>query len=121
MKRKPYMSVGLVIMKKIEDEDGLELSFLKEFQAERQVELDIELEEGEYIILPRTSGVTLRRPQNAQSEFIKLLDANGDLHPIVELTVKDIFNRLDSVHVNKSLEYKEFQDFYDKLGIDFTE
>jgi len=62
MKRRPYMAVGIAIMKKVENEDGFEFSYLKEFSQERQVELDIELEEGDYIILPRTSGCTLKRP-----------------------------------------------------------
>lgn len=121
VKRRPYMAIGLVILKKIEDEDAFEFSYLKEFQAERQSELDIELEEGDYIILPRTSGCTLRRPLNAPSEFIKLIDSNGDLHPLVELTVRDIFNRLDSVEVNRALEFGEFVEFYEKLGIEYEE
>lgn len=121
VKRRPYMAVGLVILKKVEDEEAFEFSYLKEFQAERQSELDIELEEGEYILLPRTSGCTLRRPLNAPSEYIKLIDSNGELHPLVELTVKDIFNRLDSVEVNRAISYSEFQEFYEKIGIDFDE
>lgn len=78
---------------------------MKEFTQERQVELDVELESGDYIILPRTSGVALRRPQNAQSENIKLLDKNGDLHPLVDLTIKDIFRRLDKYMINNILEF----------------
>lgn len=115
------MALGLVILKKIEDEDAFEFSYLKEFQSERQTELDIELEEGDYIILPRTSGCTLRRPLNAPSEYIKLIDSNGDMHPLVELTVIDIFNRLDSVEVDRALSFSEFAEFYEKIGIEYEE
>lgn len=38
---------------------------MKDFAAERQLELDVELEPGSYIILPRTSGCTLKRPETA--------------------------------------------------------
>lgn len=81
---------------------------MKDFSAERQVELDVELEPGEYVILPRTSGCSLKRPLGAVSENIKLLDVSGDLHPMAELIIKDIFRRLDKYMVNNILEYGEF-------------
>jgi hypothetical protein len=43
---------------------------MKDFSAERQVELDVELEVGEYIILPRTSGCSLKRPPAAKSQYL---------------------------------------------------
>lgn len=94
---------------------------MKEFSQERQVELDVELEAGEYIILPRTSGCTMRRLPNARSEYIKMIDSNGDLHPLVDLTVKDIFRRLDKIVINNSLEYPEFKEFYARVNLSLTE
>jgi hypothetical protein len=94
---------------------------MKEFSAERQVELDVELDVGEYVILPRTSGCTIKRPPGAKSEYIKLLDSNGDLNPIAELCIKDIFKRLDKVIINNILEFSEFEEFYSRMNIDFTE
>jgi hypothetical protein len=55
IKRKPYMSIGVAILQKT-SKGSHDLIFMKDFSAERQVELDVELEPGEYIILPRTSG-----------------------------------------------------------------
>lgn len=121
MRRKPYMSMGMSVLKKVDEGEGYELSYVKEFSNERQAELEIELDVGHYIILPRASGCTLRRPLNAPSEYIKLLDSNGDLHPIVELTINNIFDRLDSVEVGRSIDYAEFKEFYERLGIEFTE
>lgn len=94
---------------------------MKEFSQERQVELDVELEAGEYVILPRTSGCTMRRLPNAKSEYIKMIDANGDLHSLVDLIVKDIFRRLDKIVINNMLEYSEFKEFYSRLNIQLTE
>ena len=108
------MSVGIAILQK--KNNSYELAFMKEFSQERQAELDVELEPGEYIILPRTSGCTLRRPQNAEKQHIKLLE-NGDLNPLAELCIKDIFRRLDKYMINNKLEYAEFKEFYDRIGV----
>ena len=94
---------------------------MKEFSAERQVELDVELEAGEYLILPRSSGCTLKRPPAAKADFIKLLDSNGDLNPLAELIIKDIFRRLDKVLINNIIELNEFQEFYGRLNINLSE
>jgi hypothetical protein len=45
-----------VILKKDQTTGQLDLIYMKEFQTERQIELDVELDKGEYLILPRTSG-----------------------------------------------------------------
>lgn len=50
-----------------------------------------------------------------------MIDGQGDLHPLVELTVKDIFRRLDKIIVNNSLEYPEFKEFYSRVNIQLNE
>lgn len=119
IKRKPYLAIGVAILKSTEM--GLELVYMKEFTAERQVELDVELEPGNYFLLPRTSGCGFHRPADAKKEHIKLMDKSGDLTPMAELMVKDIFRRLDDFMVNNKLEYKEFLEFQKKIGQTMTE
>lgn len=114
------MAIGLAILQR-NQKGTFDLIFMKEFSAERQVELDIELEPGEYLILPRSSGCSLKRPPGAKAEYIKLLDGNGDLNPLAELCVRDIFRRLDKVMINNILEFSEFQEFYARLNINLTE
>jgi len=63
----------------------------------------------------------MRRLPNAKSEYIKMLDSNGDLHPLVDLTVKDIFRRLDKIIINNVLEYSEFKEFYARLNQQLSE
>ena len=70
--RKSYIAIGVAILHR-NARGGLDLIYMKDFSTERQVELDIELDAGEYVILPRTSGCTLRRPPNAKSENLKLI------------------------------------------------
>ena len=73
---------------------------------ERQVEIELELDEGEYLVIPRTSGCNLRKIIGMPDDPIhKLLDPHGELNPLVELTVKDIFRRLDKVMINNALDF----------------
>jgi len=114
------MSIGLAVMQKTA-KGSLELVYVKEFSTERQTELDVELEPGEYVILPMTSGCHLRRPLSAKNENIKLIDSSGILNPLAEVCIKDIFRRLDKYMVNNILEYGEFEEFYNRIGIKITE
>jgi hypothetical protein len=81
----------------------------------------VELETGEYVILPRTSGCTLRKPLKAKGESIRLLNSSGDLHPIADLTIRDIFKRLDKYMINNIVEYGEVQEFYSRMNLQITE
>ena len=121
IKRKAYMAVGVAILKRNPSNGQLDLIFMKDFSNERQVELDVELEVGEYLIIPRTSGCTLKRQQKTKSDFIRLLETNGKLNPLAELTIKDIFRRLDKITINNMLEYSEFEEFYSRLNVSFSE
>ena len=58
--RRPYLDIGVAVLKRTMN--GVTLVDLKDFVTDRQCELDVTLEPGSYIILPRTSGCTLRRP-----------------------------------------------------------
>ena len=63
----------------------------------------------------------MKRPPNAKAEYIKLLDGNGELNPLADLCIRDIFRRLDKVMINNILEFSEFQEFYARLNINLTE
>ena len=64
--RRPFLDIGLAILKRTND--GLELVDLKDFAQDRQCEIEVNLEAGSYIILPRTTGCTLKRPESAQPQ-----------------------------------------------------
>lgn len=85
LNRRPYLDIGIAVLKRVQN--GVELIDIKDLVSERQCELDIELEPGTYIILPRTSGCMLRRPSFAEHESIRLMDHNKNFHPIVESTI----------------------------------
>lgn len=58
------MDVSLAVLKCTAD--GVELVDLKDFMQDRQCEIEVNLEPGTYIVLPRTTGCTLRRPVDAK-------------------------------------------------------
>ena len=77
-----------------------EIEFVKAtpMSNKRQVQLEIELDAGHYFVVPRTSGCGLMRPLDAKSEGkIPIFKKNGDLSTLVEITLKDIFKRLDKI------------------------
>ena len=66
--RRPYLDIGIAILKRTST--GVEIVDLKDFVQDRQCEIEVNLEPGSYIILPRSSGCLLRRPENAVPENI---------------------------------------------------
>jgi Ca2+-binding EF-hand superfamily protein len=62
----------------------------------------------------------LKRPANAKSENIKLLNEKGDLSDIFEGALEDIYYRLDTM-INNAIDYEEFKEFYETVGQTITE
>lgn len=59
--RRPYLDLSISILQIIDGD--VQLLDLKDFVQDRQCEIEVNLDPGSYIILPRTTGCTLRRPQ----------------------------------------------------------
>lgn len=129
--RKQYLDLGIAILRRTED--GVELLDLKDFVKDRQVELEVNLDPGSYIILPRTSGCNLKRPPPIDGKFsrAKLLvpdttidlitrhiSVAGDgatrmtLSVLFDITVCDIFNKFD-VQSKKFLSLNELKGLID--------
>lgn len=111
--------VGVIILKRTSD-NGVTYVDSRDLSFDRQVELEIDLEPGSYIILPRTTGCTLRRPADARPENIKMLEKNGKLNELVESTIIDIFRKFDML-LNRELSYIEFKGFFECLNKSISE
>lgn len=61
MRRRPFIDIGIVVLR-VNKDGSLELVEYSDLLKERQVELEIKLEPGKYIILPRTTGALMRKP-----------------------------------------------------------
>jgi calpain-15 len=117
--KRSNLDIGVVILKRTPD-GSVSLERMKELAFERQIELEVELEPGSYIILPRTTGCSLRRPADAREENIKLLRSTGQLHEQAESTIKDIFRKFDML-LNRELSFVEFKGFFECINKQLTE
>jgi calpain-15 len=54
--RRPFIDVGLCIMKVNEDDGSLDLKDYNKLSRDRQVELGLKLLPGKYVVLPKTTG-----------------------------------------------------------------
>jgi hypothetical protein len=103
-RQRPYLDISLAVLKRSgpNDENLVEFS---EFKFERQVDLELELEAGSYIVLPRTSGCALRKPEAMNDEQVVLIDKiTGNLTDEAVSTVTDIFRKFDML-LNRELSY----------------
>ncbi len=86
--RRPYMDVGIAVLRVPPKGDSIDLVELRDLVSERESEIEVTLEPGSYIILPRTTGCTLRRPVDAPLEDIHLLKPDGEPDPRLESTLR---------------------------------
>lgn len=87
----------------------------KDYAICRNSDIELILEPGQYIVVPRTTGCGLRRPDSAEPEMIKLMDTQGNLNPIFNSTITDIFNKFDLI-VSNTIDFKEFKGFLEIFG-----
>lgn len=119
MSRRPYIDIGIIVLRKAAD-GSVSLYAFKDYQFERQNEIEVDLDPGSYIILPKTTGCTLKRPIDAANEDIKMLDKNRRLNEIVHSTIIDIFRKYDML-LTRELTYVEFKGFYECLNKTITQ
>mmetsp|Transcript_31110 Transcript_31110/g.30566 ORF Transcript_31110/g.30566 Transcript_31110/m.30566 type:complete len:101 (+) Transcript_31110:38-340(+) len=95
--------------------EGTKLYEVQEFIYGRDCEFEVYLEPGQYVIMPRTNGIALKRPTNAQIDDVKLLNADGELSDIFQGTLEDIYYRTDTM-ISNSIDYEEFKEFFETVG-----
>ena len=100
---RPYLDISIAILKRQGSNNEALVDFT-EFKFERQVDLEVELEPGNYIILPRTTGCALRKPEATNPEPVTLLDRFGNLTEEAISAITDIFRKFDML-LNRELSY----------------
>lgn len=80
---------------------------------ERQVELQVKLTPGRYIVLPRTTGgLMVNKPKDLVAQApTSLLNASGELSSAMSGVVEDIFRKFD-LFIGRELNYQEFKILY---------
>jgi hypothetical protein len=111
--------MGLAIIKR--NPEGSSLLTYKDFVMARDCEIEIVLEPGSYIVVPRTTGCAIRRPLEVDpSDLVHSLFEEGQPSQLFESTVADIFRKFDLV-ISNTIDFKEFKGFYEIIGKRITE
>jgi len=110
---RPYLDIGVVILKKAVD-GTLSLVADRSLNVARQNELEVDLEAGNYVFLPRTTGCLLKRPADTQKKNIKLM-TNGVSHDLFISAIKAVFRNFD-IFLDRSLGCVEFGGLFKDLG-----
>ena len=122
----PYMSIAIALIQKVTNDDysvSYKLMSFDEFECQRDLQAQFSIEQkGTYIILPITTGCSFVSPlacfgskkiPNHKPAFI--IDKNCKLTPLAKITLRKIFERLDSVQIDNRLETGELKKFFERF------
>jgi len=112
--RRPQLDMSILVFKR----DAVRKPLLQHYEpmkVERQVEVELELEPGEYIVVPKSSGCALRRPISARPEGKPLIE-NQHLSALAESTFRDIFRKFDMM-VSQDLNNDELRAVFETGGM----
>ena len=113
--RKELLDIGLTILK--QDIKTNEISHYQtlDYSKVSYIQIELTLDIGNYIILPKTSGCFFGRPLNSKEENTILYDeTKKDFTPIFKNTINDIFKKFDLL-LNQKLMFTEFKGFYSSI------
>lgn len=111
------MSMGLSVFKQEPGTGNLEFVTATPLSNQRQALIDIELMPGRYYLVPRTSGVGFQKPLDARKEGkIPIFKKSGEISELVITTLRDIFRRLDKIHLGGCLGLTEFNTLLKKAA-----
>lgn len=117
--RRRYVDLQFLILKR-HTNGTLTIEFDSGSKTERDNEKLVTLPAGHYIVVPRTSGATLSKPNVDPKGPINLkveTDGRTLLHPVVSTTMDDVFRRMD-LQLNGSLSAQELNQFGRLIGND---
>jgi hypothetical protein len=113
------MDISLTILK--QDIQKNEISHLQtlDFSITSNIQTELNLPPGQYIILPRTSGCFFGRPfDKPKVQNTPLFNYEDKVFSnVFIITIKDIFKKFDLL-LNRKLGYIEFKGFYEAINKD---
>lgn len=112
--RKQMMDISLTILK--QDNNANEITHIEslDFTIAPNIQIELSLPPGNYIILPRTTGCFFGRPYDKKQINQTPLYNHEEkkLTGIFVSTIKDIFKKFDLL-LNRKLGYNEFKGFWE--------
>jgi calpain-15 len=100
---RPYLDISIAVLRR-QSNNGVELVDFSEFKFDRQIELEIELEPGSYIVLPRTTGCSLKKASDMGQTAAVLVDRTGALSESFRSVIIDVFRKFDML-LNRELSF----------------
>eukprot|EP00826_Nyctotherus_ovalis_P005374 TRINITY_DN11210_c0_g1_i2.p1 TRINITY_DN11210_c0_g1~~TRINITY_DN11210_c0_g1_i2.p1 ORF type:complete len:481 (+),score=72.93 TRINITY_DN11210_c0_g1_i2:399-1841(+) len=113
-----YLDAGIAVLRK--SGDSVALVEAKDFVRRRECEVEVVLDAGDYIVLPRTTGCTLKRLADSLGKNAKFLRENGEMDWRLELVLKEIFRKFD-IQMKQELTYSEFKWICESLNQKISE
>ena len=118
--RKQLMDISLTVIKYSQEKNEITHVQTYDFSLTSQIQMELNLPAGQYIILPRSSGCFFGKPAFPLEKNKPLPNNNTILYDIETRkfsavfisTVKDIFKKFDLL-LNRLLGYKEFKGFWE--------
>jgi hypothetical protein len=112
--RKQMMDISLTILK--QDNNANEITHIEslDFTIAPNIQIELSLPPGNYIILPRTTGCFFGRPYDKKQVNVTPLYNHEEkkLTPVFVSTIKDIFKKFDLL-LNRKLGNNEFKGFWE--------
>lgn len=113
--RKQIMDVSLSLLEYLPDSNELKHVQSIDFFHTATLQMEVDLPEGIYFILPRSSGCFMGKTADFNTHRnVSLLDENNNLNKITVDIFKDIFNIYD-LNNNDKLEFNEFKELYETM------
>ena len=112
--RKNILDISLAIFKQDNDISKISLVKALDYSFSSNIQVEIKLPPGNYIIFPRTTGLFFSNSsQGLKNTQINIYNQNTEKFSDIFINViKDIFNKFDML-LNRYLGYKEFKGFWE--------
>ena len=117
--RRRYIDMQLLILKR-HTNGTLTIEHDSGSKGGRDNETFVTLGQGFYIVVPRSCGAALSRPNIDAKDPVNYFNENSKgsmLHPVIRTTLDDIFRRMD-IQLNGSLSAEELNGFGQIIGND---
>lgn len=114
--RRPFIDCGICVIR-VEEDGTFHLVDFEKLGRERQVELQVRLEPGKYIVFPLTTGALITNKPATLSEQPKtpLLNEEGQLTKAFSGVIDEIFRKFD-LFIGRELNFTEFKILYNITG-----
>ena len=119
--RKNTLDISIAILKQDDETNKISLIKTLDFTCNSNIQMEISLLPGNYIIFPRTSGCLFGRTKMNYSNSQNIIyDSNKKKFTDIFInTIKDIFKKFD-ILLNRYLGFKEFKGFWECIQNDKT-